>query len=222
MESRCVPPPCDAREATYAPSIETFEGKKRAATFAGDLEGEEGDVGSTDMNRSGGCRPPSRSEWRAKAAEFVSFRARGAAEAARLMGDRIRILVVEDSAADARLIMESLSPGRVESVCVVKDGSAALDYLATAAVPELMILDLNLPKVDGREILKHVRANERLNRVPVVVFTTSESAEDIERAYELGANCYVAKPTTLERFRNVVALIERFWLGTVTLPVASA
>ena len=135
------------------------------------------------------------------------------------------ILLVEDNPADVRLTMEAMRESKMHNrVTVVSDGEQALDYLrrrgryAAATRPDLVLLDLNLPKKDGREVLQEIKAIEDLRRIPVVVLTTSKAEEDIFRTYDLHANCYITKPADLDRFIEVVQLIEGFWLRVVSLP----
>ena len=137
----------------------------------------------------------------------------------------IEILLVEDSPADVDLTREALDEAKVHNrLNVVSDGVEALAFLrregpfAAAPRPDLILLDLNLPKKDGREVLAEIKADEILRRIPVVVLTTSEAEEDIVRSYDLHANCYITKPVDLEAFLRVVAAIEGFWLAVVKLP----
>ena len=137
----------------------------------------------------------------------------------------VELLLVEDNPGDARLTAEALKEGSVPSnLAVVEDGVQALAYLlregkyADAPRPDLILLDLNLPKKDGREVLAEIKTHRDLKRIPVLVLTTSEAEEDVHRAYELHANCYVAKPVDLDRFMIAVRSIETFWLSTVRLP----
>ncbi|HEX2386415.1 MAG TPA: response regulator [Candidatus Binatia bacterium] len=136
-----------------------------------------------------------------------------------------RILLVEDNPGDVRLTMEALKEGKIlNEVRVVEDGVEALDFLYRsgkyhdAPRPDLILLDLNLPKKDGREVLAEIKADETLKKIPVVVLTTSAAERDILRAYNLHANCYITKPVDLEQFIHVVQLIEDFWLTIVKLP----
>jgi chemotaxis family two-component system response regulator Rcp1 len=140
-------------------------------------------------------------------------------------GKAIEILLVEDSAGDARLTLEALKEGKVVNhVTVMTDGVEALAYLhrqgpyTKSARPDLILLDLNLPKKDGREVLAEIKTTERLMKIPVVVLTTSEAEEDIARAYSGHANCYITKPIDLDQFLRVVQSIESFWLSLVKLP----
>jgi two-component system, chemotaxis family, response regulator Rcp1 len=137
----------------------------------------------------------------------------------------IEILLVEDSLGDVRLIREALQEAKVRNhMSVVGDGVEALAYLrrqgqyARAIYPGLILLDLNLPKKNGFEVLQEIKADEDLKRIPVVVLTTSQSEQDIIRSYELNANAYVTKPVDLNQFLAVVKAIEGFWLEIVKLP----
>lgn len=141
----------------------------------------------------------------------------------------IDILLVEDNAADVRLTMEALREGKVRNrLTVARDGEEALEMLqrrgkhAQASRPDLILLDLNLPRKDGREVLAELKADEDLKRIPVVVLTTSSAEADILRSYQLHANCYITKPVDLEQFVNVVKSIDDFWLTIVRLPSAHA
>lgn len=137
----------------------------------------------------------------------------------------IEILLVEDNPGDARLTLEAFKEGRMlNNLTVMKDGVEALAYLrregqyANSVQPDLILLDLNLPKKDGREVLAEIKADERLMKIPVVVLTTSAAEEDIARAYSRHANCYITKPVNLDHFLRVVQSIESFWLTLVKLP----
>jgi two-component system response regulator len=137
----------------------------------------------------------------------------------------IEILLVEDNPGDVRLSIEVLRDAKVHNhLSAVGDGVEALSFLrkegkyADAPHPDLILLDLNLPKKDGREVLAEIKADEHLKRIPVVVLTTSQSEEDILKAYELHANCYISKPVNLDQFIKVVQSIEAFWLTIVKLP----
>ena len=137
----------------------------------------------------------------------------------------IEILLVEDSPADVDLTVEALNDAKVRNhLSVVSDGVEALAFLrregkyAEARPPDLVLLDLNLPKKDGREVLAEIKADPRLRRIPVVILTTSEAEQDILKSYDLHANCYVTKPVDLDRFITVVKSIEDFWLAIVTRP----
>lgn len=142
-------------------------------------------------------------------------------EASRL----IHILLVEDSPEDVLLTRESLKEAKVANVLdVVEDGDTALDYVhrrgqwTDAPRPDLIILDLNLPRKDGREVLMELKEDEELKLIPVVVLTTSASDEDVLRSYEHHVNAYIRKPVDLNRFVEIAHSIDDFWLGVVTLP----
>ena len=137
----------------------------------------------------------------------------------------IDILLVEDSAPDVRLTREALKEAKVlNNLHVVRDGVAALAFLrqqppyAASPSPDLVLLDLNLPRKDGREVLAEMKQDQTLKRIPVVVLTTSRAEEDIVRSYDLHANAYVTKPVDLAQFLNVIRTFEEFWLAVVTLP----
>jgi chemotaxis family two-component system response regulator Rcp1 len=137
----------------------------------------------------------------------------------------VEVLLVEDNPGDIRLTKEALREGRLlNNVSVVADGVEALLFLrrqgkyAQAPKPDLILLDLNLPKKDGREVLAEIKADPNLRRIPVVVLTTSAAEEDILRTYDLHANCYITKPVDLEQFLRVVKSIEDFWVSIVKLP----
>jgi len=137
----------------------------------------------------------------------------------------IEILLVEDNPGDVRLMLEAFKEGEVlNNFTVMNDGVEALAYLrregrhAKAIRPELILLDLNLPRKDGREVLAEIKADERLMKIPVIVLTTSAAEEDIAMAYGRHANCYITKPVDLDQFLRVVHSIERFWLTLVKLP----
>ena len=137
----------------------------------------------------------------------------------------IEILLVEDNPGDAELTREALNSATVSNrLSVVDDGAEAVDFLlrrgkfADAPRPDIILLDLNLPKKDGREVLSEIKANKDLSEIPVVVLTTSQAEEDILRAYQLHANCYITKPVDFSNFLRVVSMIEDFWLSTVKLP----
>ena len=141
----------------------------------------------------------------------------------------IQVLLVEDNPGDVRLTKEALKEGKLlNQLTVVGDGVEALSFLrkegiyADALQPELILLDLNLPKKDGREVLAEIKADPNLRRIPVVVLTTSSSEEDILKIYDLHANCYITKPVDLEQFMGVVKSIEDFWVSVVKLPSQEA
>ena len=138
----------------------------------------------------------------------------------------IEILLVEDNPGDVRLTQEALGEAKVRNnLAVARDGVEALAYLRREAPfsdvsrPDLVLLDLNLPLKDGREVLAEIKADPELRRLPVVVLTTSTAEKDILESYNLHANCYISKPVDLEQFVGIVASIEDFWLTIVKLPV---
>ena len=135
------------------------------------------------------------------------------------------ILLVEDNPGDVRLTMEASKENRMyNNINVVSDGVEALAFLrqeagyASAPRPDLILLDLNLPRKDGRQVLEEIKSDEDLKRIPVIVLTTSQAEEDILRVYGLNANCYITKPVDLNQFIKVVKSIEDFWLSIVKLP----
>ena len=137
----------------------------------------------------------------------------------------IEILLIEDNPGDVRLTKEALRDSKViNTLSVVSDGVQALEFLrregryADAVRPDVILLDLNLPRKDGREVLEEIKADPDLKRIPVVVITSSSSEEDVLRSYNLHANCYISKPVDLEQFIAVVRSIEDFWMGIVKLP----
>lgn len=140
-------------------------------------------------------------------------------------GRPIEILLVEDNPGDVRLTREALTEGKVNNnLYVAKDGVEALDFLlrqgefSDAVQPDLILLDLNLPRMDGRELLARVKNEPDLRRIPVVILTTSKAEADIVKTYDLHANCYITKPVDLEQFIVVVQSIESFWMTIVKLP----
>jgi len=137
------------------------------------------------------------------------------------IGRPIEILLIEDNPGDVRLTIEGLSESKVRNTLhVAKDGVEAMDLLrrADGPRPDLILLDLNLPRMDGREVLTAIKSDPKLKIIPVVVLTTSRAEQDILRSYELQANCYITKPVNLEKFMTVVKSIEDFWLTIVRLP----
>ena len=139
----------------------------------------------------------------------------------------VEILLVEDNAGDVRLTKEALKEGKVyNNLHWAKDGVDALEFLrregkhAKAPRPDIILLDLNLPKKDGREVLSEIKSDDQLKHIPVVILTTSKAEEDVLRSYKLHANCYITKPVDLGKFIVVVQSIDRFWLTVVTLPPA--
>ena len=137
----------------------------------------------------------------------------------------MEILLVDDNPADVRLTAEAFKEARVKNhLHVAEDGVEAMAFLrregkyAQAVRPDVILLDLNLPKKDGREVLAEIKADDHLRRIPVVVLTTSEAEQDIVRAYGLHANCYITKPVDLDKFMTVMRSIEDFWLTIAKLP----
>ena len=144
---------------------------------------------------------------------------------ANTVGTPVEILLVEDNPGDVRLAREGLSECKIRNnLHVVDDGVKAMAFLrrqdeyAKAPRPDIVLLDLNLPRKDGREVLREVKEDEKLRTIPVVVLTTSKAEEDILKSYSLHANCYVTKPMGLEQFLDVVRSIEDFWFTIVKLP----
>ncbi len=142
-----------------------------------------------------------------------------------LAAQPVEILLIEDNPGDVRLMREALRAAKVAtSMHVVDDGEEAMAYLrrrgkySDAPRPQLVFLDLNLPRKDGREVLAEMKQDEDLKRIPVIVLTTSSADRDVLRAYELHANCYVTKPVELDEFLDAVRRCETFWLETVRLP----
>lgn len=137
----------------------------------------------------------------------------------------IKILLIEDSEGDVRLVQEALKEGKLHNrLFVARDGVEGMDFLLKrgkyqdAVRPDLILLDLNMPKKDGREVLAAIKLHEDLKRIPVVILTTSSSEADILKTYNLHANCYIVKPLNLDEFIRVVRSIESFWLSIVKLP----
>jgi CheY-like chemotaxis protein len=141
------------------------------------------------------------------------------------IGRPVEILLVEDNPGDVRLTREALKDARViNNLQVAADGVEAMAFLKrqggyeNAIRPDLILLDLNLPKKDGREVLSEIKADTSLRRIPVVILTTSKAEEDVLKTYDLHANCYITKPVDLEKFIEVISAIEDFWLSIVILP----
>jgi two-component system, chemotaxis family, response regulator Rcp1 len=133
------------------------------------------------------------------------------------------ILLVEDSPADARLTREALKDAKVwHNLYMVGDGVEAMDFLyrrgrfSEAPRPDLILLDLNLPRKDGREVLAEVKSSDAFKRIPIVVLTTSQAEDDIEKVYNLNANCFISKPVDFEKFAKIMRSIEEFWFMVVT------
>jgi CheY-like chemotaxis protein len=137
----------------------------------------------------------------------------------------VEILLVEDNPGDVRLTVEAFKEGKMGNhLQIARDGVEALEVLrrqgqhSDAARPDLILLDLNLPKMDGREVLAEIKQDPDLRRIPVVVLTTSDAEQDIARSYDLHANCYITKPVDMGQFIEIVQRIEGFWLTIVKLP----
>jgi two-component system, chemotaxis family, response regulator Rcp1 len=137
----------------------------------------------------------------------------------------VELLLVEDSEPDVRLTIEALREAKVRNrLSVVSDGVEAIEFLrrqgryADAPRPDLILLDLNLPRMDGRQVLEEIKNDDSLKCIPVVVLTTSKSEVDVLKAYQLHANCYITKPVDFNRFMEVIKSIENFWLTVVRLP----
>ncbi len=142
-----------------------------------------------------------------------------------MSGKAVNLLLVEDNPGDVRLTLEALKEAKVRNnLYVVEDGMEATAFLhkegkyADAPRPDVILLDLNLPKKNGRELLAEIKEDPDLKRIPVVILTSSSSEKDIVSTYNLHANCYITKPVNLERFLDVVKSIDNFWLSVVTLP----
>jgi CheY-like chemotaxis protein len=137
---------------------------------------------------------------------------------------KAEILLIEDSPSDVRLIREAIKESTLSvEITVAKDGIEAMEYLRSclrgqSRTPDLILLDLNLPRMNGREVLREVKGDPRLRQIPVVVMTSSQSEDDISAAYGLNANCYVTKPLELGQYIGVFQAIEDFWFGTAQLP----
>jgi CheY-like chemotaxis protein len=141
----------------------------------------------------------------------------------------IQVLLVEDSSGDVRLIREAFKDARVHlSMDVVSDGVEAMGFLTRSGAyqgshrPDLILLDLNLPRKSGREVLAEIKANTSLRTIPVVILSTSSSQADIESSYGLHANCYISKPIDMDGFLSVIKSIDNFWLSVVKLPQGDA
>lgn len=142
-----------------------------------------------------------------------------------MMTRPIEVLLVEDNPGDVRLTREALKEGKVHNnLHVAPDGVEALAFLrregryADAVRPDLILLDLNLPRKGGREVLEEIKGDPALRHIPVVILTSSSAEQDIARAYDLHANCYISKPVDLDQFITVVKSIEDFWFTVVKLP----
>ena len=137
----------------------------------------------------------------------------------------VNVLLVEDNPGDVRLTQEAFKEAKISiKLDVTMDGAEAIKFLrkeddyADAVTPDLILLDLNLPKKDGREVLKEIKTDDTLKRIPVVVLTTSNAEQDIMKSYNLHVNCYINKPVDFEKFFDIIQKIEEFWLTTAILP----
>jgi CheY-like chemotaxis protein len=137
----------------------------------------------------------------------------------------VNVLLIEDNPGDVRLTQEAFKEGALSvNLSVTMDGVEATEFLkkagkyTDAVTPDLILLDLNLPKKDGREVLKDIKTDPQLMRIPVVILTTSNAEQDITKSYNLHANCYINKPVDFDKFFDVIQKIEEFWLTTVILP----
>lgn len=142
--------------------------------------------------------------------------------------DIVQILLVEDNPGDIRLTQEALKEGHIKnSLHVVKDGVEAIDFLkktgkyGDAPTPDIILLDLNLPRKDGREVLAEIKADDQLKTIPVIILTTSDADQDIMKSYKLHANCFITKPVDLDEFIYIIRQIETFWFKVVKLPYAN-
>jgi CheY-like chemotaxis protein len=140
-------------------------------------------------------------------------------------GELVKILLIEDNPGDVRLTLEAFKEGKVRNkIYVVNDGVEALAFLHREGKytdmprPDVILLDLNLPRKDGRQVLEEIKKDPNLTRIPVVILTTSQAEQDVLQTYSLHANCYITKPVELEQFITVVKSIETFWLNVVKLP----
>lgn len=147
----------------------------------------------------------------------------------RSSGEPIEILLVEDNPGDIALTQEALRRSKISNkLSVVNDGDAALAYLHQRAgyegssEPQLILLDLNLPGMDGREVLEQIKSDPKTRRIPVVVMTTSNSEQDIVSSYDSHANCYITKPVNMDSFKSVVQSIDEFWFSVVQLPTSAS
>lgn len=138
----------------------------------------------------------------------------------------VEILLVEDSPSDANLTIREFSKAKIaNNLHWIEDGETAMKYLrqqdefANVPRPDLILLDLNLPGMDGREVLAEVKSDSDLKRIPIIILTTSNDEQDILRSYNLNANCYVTKPIDIKQFIHVIQLINEFWLAAVMLPI---
>lgn len=143
--------------------------------------------------------------------------------------EAFHILLVEDNEGDIMLTREALKEAKIHlKLSVVRDGKEAIDFVSKqgkyseAAMPDMLLLDINLPKINGLEVLRYIKTNEGLNHIPIIMLTTSSSEKDINESYKNYANCFITKPADLNEFFSVVATIENFWISIVKLPVIKA
>lgn len=141
--------------------------------------------------------------------------------------DGFKVLLVEDDAADVRLTREALDECRTPyQLQVMRDGLQAMEYLSRMKStpelprPDVILLDWNLPAMNGREVLRAIKSDEQLRNIPVLVLTTSSARDDVRQAYDLHANCFITKPVSIHRFFEIIGEVERFWVHTATLPQA--
>ena len=137
------------------------------------------------------------------------------------LAEPIHILIVEDNPGDARLAVEALTEGKItNNISVVQDGIEAISFLKKENTPrpDLIFLDLNLPKMNGKDVLSIIKKDPELKRIPVIILTTSEADQDISATYDLQANCYITKPVGFDKFIDVIQSVENFWLSVVKLP----
>jgi two-component system, chemotaxis family, response regulator Rcp1 len=141
------------------------------------------------------------------------------------MQDKTKILIIEDNPAEVRLLKEALKESSLQpTLYVLADGSAAIRFLDevkgenSQGLPHLVLLDLNIPQKNGFEILRHIKGNNTLKRIPVIVLSSSQNPEDIAKAYDLHANCYLCKPVDFEPFFEIVKAVEYFWFQLAKLP----
>lgn len=144
------------------------------------------------------------------------------------MKKQLKVLLIEDNRGDVELIIEAFNDNSMNSkITVVDNGEEAIVYLnakekgATESLPNLILLDINLPKVDGKEVLHYIKTNDKLKIIPVVMLTTSSLQKDILYSYNNQANCYIVKPANLKEFINTIRALETFWLDYVTYPIAN-
>lgn len=137
----------------------------------------------------------------------------------------IEILLIEDNPGDIELTREALDRGKIiNNLHIAEDGERALNFVfkrgefAHVPTPDIILLDLNLPKIDGREVLQQIKQHHSLKIIPTIILSSSEAAEDVQATYAMHANCFISKPVTMEAFMNVITMIEKFWIDIVKLP----